>query len=406
MNILILNFNLSGFGGDVKQPILIAKGLMELGHNVMYVVPDGDGWYHDKNKSKEYSEMRKKLLNAKGKIIEIEGISVLPIHCVSEKLGFYCPDATKIAKEILPNYDVVYCLHWYYHLGMTFFNVANNLGVPFIIAAMAAFEKPAHNLKKFRKNIIDFVYTKKLFKNAGGFHSVGDMETKTYSELGANPNKIFKVDHGIILENFKIKNSTGILEKIGLKIPEDSYLYNVGRIDPKKGLEILLESFAKIKKNHDKLFLVVTGTGVKKYVDEIKELAKKLEINDYVKFTGFISEEEKIELFKSAKIHVVTSHSDVHTTTAIESMACGTPVVISKVSDFPEIDEYEAGITVDLDSNSVYNAVEKLLNDDKKLEEYSKNARKLINDKFLLKNKFKEYEKMFEDTINNYKIKS
>ena len=109
--------------------------------------------------------MRKKLLNAKGKIIEIEGISVLPIHCVSEKLGFYCPDATKIAKEILPNYDVVYCLHWYYHLGMTFFNVANNLGVPFIIAAMAAFEKPAHNLKKFRKNIIDFVYTKKLFKN-------------------------------------------------------------------------------------------------------------------------------------------------------------------------------------------------------------------------------------------------
>ena len=153
MNILILNFNLSGFGGDVKQPILIAKGLMELGHNVMYVVPDGDGWYHDKNKSKEYSEMRKKLLNAKGKIIEIEGISVLPIHCVSEKLGFYCPDATKIAKEILPNYDVVYCLHWYYHLGMTFFNVANNLGVPFIIAAMAAFEKPAHNLKKFRKNI-------------------------------------------------------------------------------------------------------------------------------------------------------------------------------------------------------------------------------------------------------------
>ena len=153
-------------------------------------------------------------------------------------------------------------------------------------------------------------------------------------------------------------------------------------------------------------FLVVTGTGVKKYVDEIKELAKKLEIKDYVKFTGFISEEEKIELFKSAKIHVVTSHSDVHTTTAIESMACGTPVVISKVSDFPEIDEYEAGITVDLDSNSVYNAVEKLLNDDKKLEEYSKNARKLINDKFLLKNKFKEYEKMFEDTINNYKIKS
>ena len=89
MNILILNFNLSGFAGDVKQPLLIAKGLMELGHNVMYVVPDGDGWYHDKNKSKEYATIRKKLLDAKGEIIKIEGIPTLPIHCVSEKLGFY-----------------------------------------------------------------------------------------------------------------------------------------------------------------------------------------------------------------------------------------------------------------------------------------------------------------------------
>jgi len=87
-------------------------------------------------------------------------------------------------------------------------------------------------------------------------------------------------------------------------------------------------------------------------------------------------------------------------------MACGTPVVISKASDFPEIDEYEAGITVDLDSNSVCNAVEELLNNEHKLEEYSKNTKKLINDRFLLKNKFKEYEKMFEDTINNYKVKS
>ena len=70
---------------------------------------------------------------------------------------------------------------------------------------------------------------------------------------------------------------------------------------------------------------------------------------------------------------------------------------------YNELDEYKAGITVDLDSNSVYNAVEELLNDKEKLEEYSKNTKKLINDRFLLKNKFKEYENMFEQVINKYK---
>ena len=403
MNVLILNFAVSGFAGDVKQPLLIAKGLIELGHNVVYTVPDGDGWFFDKSKSKSYAPIRKKLLEAKGEYVKIEGIPILPIHCTSEKLGYYCPDATKIAKKILPDFDVVYCLHWYYHLGMTFFKIAHKLKVPFIIAAMATFEKPAHSLKNSRKKVLDLLYTKKLFKNAGGFHSVGNLETETYTKLGAGSKKIYRIDHGILSENFQIKKRTGILEKNGIEISKHSYLYNIGRIDPKKGLEILLESFAKISKNHKNLFLVISGTGIKKYVDEIKELAQKLKINDLVKFTGFISDDEKLELYESAKLHVVTSHSDVHTTTAIESLAMGIPVVITKASDFPEIDEYKAGITVDLDSNSVYNAVEELLSDEEKLKECSNNARKLINEKFLLKNKFKEYEKMFEEVIKNYR---
>ena len=81
----------------------------------------------------------------------------------------------------------------------------------------------------------------------------------------------------------------------------------------------------------------------------------------------------------------------------------GTPVVITKASDFPELNEYKAGITVDLDSNSVYNAVEELLGDEEKLKEYSKNAKKMIDEKFLLKNKIKEYESMFEEVIKNYR---
>ena len=403
MNILFLNFGIGGFAGDSPQFFLLVKGLMELGHKVIVAVPDGDAWYWDEAKSKRYAPIRKKLLEAKGKYVEIEGMTILPIHCTSEKLGYYCPDAPKIGKKILQEYDVVYCSNWYYHLAMSFSKIAHELKVPFIIAAMAAFERPAHRLKNSRKKILDLLYTKKLFKNAGGFHSVGDLETETYTRLGADTKKIYRVDHGILPENFQIKKRTGILEKNGIDIAKHSYLYNVGRIDPKKGLELLLESFAKIVKNHENLFLVITGTGIKKYVDEIKELSKKLKINNVVKFTGFISEDAKLELFESAKLHVVTSHSDVHTTTAIESLAMGIPVVITKASDFPELDEYKAGITVDSDSNSVCDAVEELLNDEEKLKEYSKNAKKLIDEKFLLKNKIKEYENMFKEVIKNYR---
>jgi UDP-N-acetylglucosamine:LPS N-acetylglucosamine transferase len=58
---------------------------------------------------------------------------------------------------------------------------------------------------------------------------------------------------------------------------------------------------------------------------------------------------------------------------------------------------------MDLDSNSVQKAVEELLDDNEKLKEYSKNAKKLVNEKFLLEDKFKEYEYMFKKVIKKYK---
>ena len=81
-----------------------------------------------------------------------------------------------------------------------------------------------------------------------------------------------------------------------------------------------------------------------------------------------MAEEEKTELLNSAKLFVVTSYSDVHTTTAIEAMAVGIPVVITKASDFPEIDLYEAGFTVESSQESIYNAIVKLLDNEEKIQ--------------------------------------
>ena len=390
---------MGGFAGDAAQFLLLAKGLIDLGNEVTIAVPDGDGFYYDKDKSKKYAAIRKKLLDAKGELIEINKIPVLPIHCTSEKYGYYCPDASKIGKKILKDFDIIYCLNWYYHLAMVFSKIAFKNNIPFIISAMGAFEQKAHNLKNTRKKMLDLLYTKNLIKNAAGFHSVGDLETETYTKLGAPPEKIYRVDHGVMLENFQIKKRTGVLEKYGIDPKNNSYLFFVGRIDPKKGVDVLLRAFEKVVRNNKDLLLIIAGTGSEQYVQNIKKLSNDLGIEKLVIFTGFVSEDEKLELFESSKLHVVTSHSDVHTTTAIEAMAMGTPVIITKASDFPEIDDYKAGITVDMDIDYICKAIEELLGNDKKLKQYSDNAKMLIQDKFLLKNKIEEYEKMFQDVI-------
>ena len=63
--------------------------------------------------------------------------------------------------------------------------------------------------------------------------------------------------------------------------------------------------------------------------------------------------------------------------------------------DFPEIDDYHAGITVESTRESVFNAISELLDDETKIQKFSDNAKRLVEEKFLLKNQIDKYENMF-----------
>ena len=283
---------------------------------------------------------------------------------------------------------------------MVFSKIAHEYKVPFIVGPMASLQAYARKMKKKQKWVADKMYTNEMLKNADGFHCVGNQEKESLLKLGVNSDKINIVNNGINLKNYQTKEKTQILEKNGIKLKDNPYLLNIGRIDPKKGIDLLLLVFSQLNKKYKYLMLVIVGTGPEDYVKEMTDLAVKLGIWDHVKFTGYVTEEEKTELLNSAKLFVVTSYSDVHTTTAIEAMAVGIPVVITKASDFPEIDLYEAGFTVESSQESIYNAIVKLLDNEEKIQVFSKNAKKLVNDKFLLENQIVNYEKMFMNTIH------
>ena len=172
MKILVVNYSIGGFAGDATQFLLVIKGLQKLGHEVTLAVTDGEVFYYDKEKMKNYASIRQKLLNSQGKIVEINGIKVFPIHCISNRMGLYCPSAAKVARQIIKNYDVVYATNWYYHIGMVFSKISHECNVPFVISAMASSQPEAKKLKRIPKLILDKIYTKQMTSHAAGFHSM------------------------------------------------------------------------------------------------------------------------------------------------------------------------------------------------------------------------------------------
>ena len=395
MKILFVNFSIGGYAGDAIQMITIVKGLNDKDHEVVIATTDGDGYFYDETKSKMYAPIRKKLLEANGKIIKIDGMSVYPIHCLSNRFGMYCPSAAKEARKIIKKFDVVYVINWYYHLGMVFAKISHELKIPLIVGPMASLEDVARSIKKRQKLIADRIYTNNMLKNSNGFHCVGNQEKESLVKLGVNPNKIQVIDNAIMVDDKKNIKKTEIFKKIDLSQNKDPFLITIGRIDPKKGLELLLLTFSKLLKKYKNLILIIVGTGNEQYVKTIKHLVDELNIQDSVKFTGYVTEAEKIELLSSARLFVTTSQSDIHTTTAIEALAIGKPVVITKNNDFPEIDDYQAGITVESTHESIFNAISELLDNETKIQKFSDNAKRLVEEKFLLKNQIDKYENMF-----------
>ena len=397
MKIIFVNYSIGGYAGDSVSMTTIVKGLEDRGHEVIIVTTDGDGYFYDKTRSKMYSPIRKKLLGSNGKIIKIDEMSVYPIHCLSNRFGMYCPSATKEAKKIINKFDVVYVINWYYHLGMVFAKISHELGVPFIIGPMASLEKNAQNIKRNKKSLLDKLYTNKMIVHATGFHCVGEHERKSLMKLGVNSEKIHLINNGIVRPTNNSKDDT-IFKKIKIDNKNDEYLITVGQINEKKGLDVLIRAFAQVVKDR-KIKLVIAGTGEEKYVHKIKELVKKLSMEEVIKFSGFVTEEQKNQLLSNAKLFVSASRSDVHPIAAIEALSFGLPVIITEESDFPEIDTFEAGKTTESNESSICDSIKDLLKNQDKLSTYSENALRLVEEKFLLENQIEKYENMFSKVI-------
>lgn len=103
----------------------------------------------------------------------------------------------------------------------------------------------------------------------------------------------------------------------------------VGRIKRYKGLDVILNAAARLKKDFPDLELQIAGSGDD--VPRLKEMARGQGMEAWTHFLGFVSEAEKVELYGAARVVVNSSLKEGWGLTSIEANACGTPVVATDV---------------------------------------------------------------------------
>lgn len=148
--------------------------------------------------------------------------------------------------------------------------------------------------------------------------------------LGVHPQRIVTVPCGVDLERFHPLDRQAARQALGLSA-EPVVLF-VGRLDPIKGAPVLLDAIASVEEPLVPQLLIVGGEG--RSDPEIRRLraqARKLGIERQVHFLGPKDHSELPLLYNAADVVCVPSYYESFGLVALEAMACGTPVVASRV---------------------------------------------------------------------------
>jgi glycosyltransferase involved in cell wall biosynthesis len=179
---------------------------------------------------------------------------------------------------------------------------------------------------------------------------------------------------------FPVDDKSSVREVLGLS--EDClYLLYAGYLDKRKGLYELFDAFAEVK-NKKKVKLILCGDGSER--ENLKQYAEQKGISDSVIMPGMIEPEDMNKWLKACDLFVLPSYSEGMPNVVMEAMACGVPVIATKVGGLPEaVGESEGAVLVEPKNvQSLGSALREVITNSDMRIRMGKAARELAVEKF------------------------
>jgi glycosyltransferase involved in cell wall biosynthesis len=292
---------------------------------------------------------------------------------------FYNRRVRAAVRRIVKDQDIIH-IHgtWRYHLLAAGW-AACEYKIPFII-------RPAGNLGTLlrrRRALLKVPYFKllerPLFERAAAIHCTSRKEADELQDWKVRT-RCFIVPQPIGSDLMMYEHDPSIVASICPQLLEtDRVILNVGRIRPKKQLEILLEAFIQLQTDFHDLHLVLAGPHLdKNIVQRIQARSQAAGIASRVSLPGMVLGEQKAALLARATLFALPSIEENFGISVAEAMQFGLPCVVSDgVALGDEITKYNAGITTRSSVECFATAMREMLSDEERLKKCAQAARQV-----------------------------
>ena len=307
----------------------------------------------------------------------------------------------KIRKDI-KNFDIIHVHEHRQTLAIIASHYARANNIPYIVQAHGSvlpfFQKEG------LKNIFDKVFGFKILHGASCVFALTEVEKEQYIKMGVDEDKIEIVPLGINLEEYEnIPDFGNFRSKFNIDVADKLILF-VGRIHEIKGLDLLIDSFSLLLNDYNnednindednvngdgtngfgsdssiKLAIVGPDDG---YLSILEEKIKEYDMEENVIITGPLYNEEKQEALVDCDLFVMPSKYESFTTSGLEAMACGKPLVLTKNNHIHDWVNGTVGLSCDDDEISLKTAISDILFDEGLSKKFGENGKSLIQEKY------------------------
>ncbi len=218
--------------------------------------------------------------------------------------------------------------------------VARKGQINLVISPRGAFSKWAMQHGSFIKNIFWPLLQKPAIKAASCFHATSEAEYKDIRRLGfCQP--VAVIPNGIDIPEYSPKHAG-----------DYRTLLFLGRLHSVKGLDLLLPAWGVLQDRFTDWQLVIVGDdngyyGKTGYLGDLQAMVKQLGLKR-IKFIGELRGAEKLQAYRDADLFVLPSYSENFGMTVAESLAAGTPAIVSKGAPWSGLEKHGAGWWIDI----------------------------------------------------------
>lgn len=317
-------------------------------------------------------------------------------------LGLASRDAMKRICEQVHFADVVHLHTPWAPINLQAANTASRAGVPYIVSAHGMLDDWSMSVRRAKKRAYLAICGKSLLNRAAFIHCTARAERDQAMRWFPNGEAfiapcVFDADSYTPLPNASLAHNA-YPEAFADAGPKVLFL---SRLHEKKGVDILIRSFAEVLRALPDTRLLIAGPGEPRYVAQLQRLARVLGVEDRTHFLGMVHGETKLSLYCACDVLAIPTSQENFGLVFVESLACCTPVITTRGVDiWRELEATGAARIVAQLPRPFAIAILDALSDPAALRRASENGReetlRWLNPKRVVSN----YVSMYEQAIN------